>query len=518
MIYVFSVAQETAATSTQIERPMSSDNKRPAQSTTNDGPPSKVPATAGGAATPTDAQAAMGLTGTGAEQASGGASSDGQSIYVIERPMSIFGRKESVYKKCHKFMTFGFATANLQPVSTEAPVYQTSFLAEIPWHIPALYLTPGEFELIPNGSHVKSISVEVIYRGSTIQFETNASSTGLATLNQINNIGVAEGLNLTGWGSNISFASFNATQPMIPATIKKPKYAPVASNYRGMVRDYYGSPNGGGTGAGERFLGDVPKHQVGGHTFLYNYWANSSRTASTTEGQYTGWPCLAEKYQGLDGKTCTNQVVLQKSYNPKVAPIKTPLYGVGHGMPFGQGTTTTAATLSVPVGGQITHQRTANLAVQQGKIAASEIPITQLAAEIEAASGNISPVIWDIYSPIEKSQVYRTGFWGGTHPDVQPSVHVGVCPVPALSSSALLTEDAQFNQWTDTRAYWEVNVTMVVSENLPTAYPYATTPNIPWGDVMMQSVTKPAINVDPRNDGATFCSLYTTASASSLAD
>lgn len=491
----------------QVEKPPA--EKRPATTSDDTEPPTKTkpgPIQSNVISSSND----MGLTGTGQEIASGGGDSYGSEIYHIERPLTLFGRKETIYKKCHKFMTFGFATVNIEEPASSVNVFQTSYLAEIPWHVPALYLNEGEFNLIPDGSHVKEVTVQVVYRGSTIQFETNSSSTGLATLNQINNIGVAEGLNLTGWGSNVSFTGFNASQSMIPTGIRRPLYGSVLNTYRGMLRDYYGSNQGTSL-----FVGDVPKHQVGGQTFLYNYWANTSTNLTInspgTTGQYGGWPCLNEKVSSMDGKTCVNQVVLEKTYKPKVAPLKTPLTASGHGLPFPQAVGSATANLNVPCGGNITHSRVAGIAIQPSSLGG--IPVSQLTDETQNNASNSSTTEFSLFAPIEKSQYWRDGFWSGITPQAQPSVHIGVQPVPALSSAALLSEDAQFNQWTDTRGYWEVNVTMTVIEQQPTAYPYSSHANVPWGDVMMENVSKPAIATNLQSDGATFCGLYTTSAA-----
>lgn len=117
---------------------------------------------------------------------------------------------------------------------------------------------------------------------------------------------------------------------------------------------------------------------------------------------------------------------------------------------------------------------------------------------------------FDIYTPIEKSQYMKSGFWGTMEGHIQPSLHIGVQPVPALTTTALLASQAQFNNWTDTRAYWEVVATMTVEEYQPTAWPFATLANVPQGEVMQITnlANRPSALVDPRNDGATFAGLY----------
>nr|WPR17920.1 MAG: capsid protein [Skomarfal virus 23] len=448
----------------------------------------------------------MGLTGTGKEQASGGASSDGQMVHVIPKPMSMFGDRTNVYTKTHKFMTFGFAD-ELVDVGAEGVgnTWLTSYLAEVPWHIPAFYLNQSEFNLLSNSAHVQEISIEIAYRGSTIQFETAATATGLATLNQINDISVAHALNRTGWGSNVSYTAFSATQPMLPTGVDRPKYGPVPGNYRGMVRDYYGSEN-----SDINFLDDIPKHQTGRQCFLYNYWAMSTRGGNlvqTGNRMFGGWPALAEKIKQMDGKTVVNQVVASSTYNPKFAPIKPPLRSVGHGLPF----PTQNGTISVPGLGEMVNQRQANVQISNVPPTTTGIQQQSIEASYVMSNAGTNEPIFDIFTPIEKCQIGRSGMWGLNDAHIQPSVHIGVQPVPALSSAALLAENLVFNNWTDTRAYWEITATMKTKEMSPTHWPYATVANVPVGEQVAwaPAANRPLAITDARNDGATFGGLYT---------
>lgn len=463
-----------------------------------------VPAAALPGDVPEDLEMAS-LTGTAKEQASGMEGEDAMMVYYIEKPLSVFGAKTSTYKKSHKFMTFGFAPSFVIPnAGPNGDVMLTSYLAEVPWHIPAFYLNKSEFDLLPNGSQIESIAVEVIYRGSTIQFETNASTSGLATLNQINDIAVAHGLNRTGWGSNVRYTAFDNTEPMLPVSITRPTYGPVAGTYRGMLRDYYGSPNENG-----QFVEDVPKHQVARQTFLYNYWANSSRIkVGQTPGatMYGGWPCLSEKITQMDGKTVINQVVASSTYKPKLGVIKTPLRTQGHGLPF----PVAGQSIQVPGVGNLVNQRQSNIAIANVAPSTGGIQTERSETMYTMKNATVDLPTLDIYTPIEKSSYGSSGYWNVPEQHIQPSLHIGVQPVPALSSSATLAEDAQFNSWTDTRAYWEIVATMVIKEHLPTAWPYASAANVPIGEnvVWAPAVNRPAALTNPRNDGATFAGAY----------
>lgn len=458
---------------------------------------------------PNDLQEEMGLTGTGKEQASGGASSEGKPPYFIEKPLSVFDPRVNIYRKSHKFMTFGLAPAIISPAPITNPyTFLTTYLAEVPWHIPAFYLNQSEFDLLSNGSRVIELDVEVYYRGSTIQFKTAETATTLATLNQINDIAVAYALNKTGQGSSVNYSSFNATQPMIPTGIIQPIYGPlVTPAYRGMVRDYYGVNQ---TDIAN-FLGDVPKHQIGRQTFLYNYWAQSlignATPALPNNLQSGGWPNLADKIQQMDGKTVVNQCVAKMTYEPKQGPLKQPLRTIGHGLP----NPALGTTISVPNNGRLINS-------QNAQITTPAIPDSDgQKLSVVSLNTNFSndPAVdpaFDIYMPIEKSQIVRTGYWGQADCHVQPSLHIGVQPVPALSTDSMIPSASQFNNWTDTRAYWEIVATMKVKEHSPTEYPWASSANVPYGDnmVFVPASQTPAVQTNPRLDGATFAGLYTT--------
>lgn len=444
------------------------------------------------------------LPGTGKDQASGGASSDGMMVHYIERPISNFGTKESVYTKVHKVMTFGLAPAVIAAEGSTSSKWLTSYLAEIPWHIPAFYLSPCEFEIIPNGSQVKEVHIEVVYRGSTIQFETATSTSSIATLNQINDIAVATGLNRTGWGSNVRFKSFSGSQPMIPTGVRRPTYGHADGITRGMEFDYYGAENNTSD-----FNTAIPKHQIGRHVFLYNYWANSTRseTPAGSSSMFGGWPCLAEKINQMDGKTVVNQVVLQSSYTPKVGLLKKPLGVASHGLPY-------------PTGGEsfkiygldtFASKRGAYITIPSTDLDpyAMELQSTDNATTASNARSSIPD--FTNFLPIEKSQYARSGLWGNVEGHIQPSLHIGVQPVPALSTAAILGDNQNFNQWTDTRAYWEIKATMIVTEHMPTAWPLAYGANVPMGEQIMftEPANRPLAVMDPREDGATIAGLYT---------
>lgn len=434
----------------------------------------------------------MGLPGTGRGQADGGAGSDGQQVYAIARPISNFGSKTSTYTKSHKFMIFGIANNVLGPAVPAAGTVQnrilTTCLAEIPWHKLPLYLNQSEFDLLPDGARVVECSVDVVFRGTRIAFETNASATSLATLNQVSNLQVGIGLNKTGWGLNRFYSAFNQTQPMIPTSANAPMYqaSTTAPTYRGMVADYYGVSNED-TNFGN--AGYYPHHQTGSWTFLRNYFCLYTVAGNNTTAPKTGWPCLAEKIEQYDAKTVVNQSVAHCTYKPKMGHIKKPLGYLPVGYPITGG--------NIGVGGHLANFR--NTTILSG------VPNPDSSTSVESTSNAVRTYVagdFTFYDDIEKSQEMRQGPWGNLSPQVQPSVHVGVQAVPALTTAAL---SGTLNQWTDSMGYLDVTATITIIDDGPTHFPYALVANTSANNSVYRS------NFTINSDNSTFNGLYTSA-------
>lgn len=425
----------------------------------------------------------MPATGSGKEQSSGGASSQGMEFYKIERPLSIFSSRENIYQKVHKFMTFGYSS---RVIGSENTVALTTYLAEIPWHLPVMYLTPSEYNLLPDGTHVKALNISVKYRGSVIQFEVASSASGLATLNQINDIGVASAINKTGYGQNATIRSTEAGQPMVPLSITAPIYGPVAG-YKGLVRQLYGDPTD---------FGFIPNHQVGRQSFLNNYYCMLlSQTGSAATLRESGWPALVEKIDQIDGKTAVNSEVLNMSYQPKMGVIKQPIKFRQHAPPFPG---------SIAVQGSLPNSRACTINITGSS---TTEPLNVSNNETTSTQNNVlNSDIFSIYTPIEKSQFIRSGYWGEADAHIQPSAHIGVQPVPALTSTDTFTET---NLFTDTRAYWEVTCTMITTDRQPTNYPFIDNPNIPFGESVVVGQSIPPFNLNPSNETATWGGLHT---------
>nr|WPR17926.1 MAG: capsid protein [Crogonang virus 86] len=458
--------------------------------------------------------AGTGTAGSNAGQGGAPMAAGEAAAYQIERPFTSFGKKSSVYQKVHKVMTFGYADVIQSQEGTAGQRLWTNCLAEVPWHVPAFYLNQSEFNLIPNGSHIRRIHCSVRYRGATIQFTTNQTASEVAVLNQKQDIAFAHGLNRTGYGCNIRYTSASATQPMVTTGFSRPVYGPETGVFIGMVPYYYGSNNDSTT------FTNIPYHQAGRDVFLFNYWCTQSRAGSSgglnAFDLNGGWPCIASKITQLDGKTVVNQEITSSEYEPKMGMIKQPLKWAPIGLPWGsQGTTAS----SMPVGGNLVNTRNAIIINEAAGTVGINDGGRMRAQEQTSEAGNnqttTNSQTFDIYTPIEKSQWARSGFWGEHDAHIQPSIHVGVQPVPALEPTSSFSENPVQDQWTMTRGYWEITATMEVIEYQPTDRPYAPSANVAFGEqvVTIPNAARPSNWLNPALDGATRGGMYTVQGA-----
>lgn len=400
------------------------------------------------------------LPGTAMGQGGGGDgnAAPGSEIFVEDSPYTNFGRKMSTYRKVHRFLTFGIANTFIEKnVTGENQRWLTTALAEIPWHKPVAYMTPSEFQILPPGCYVSEVRARIVHRGTRIAFETGSSTTGLATLNQIQNVIVGFGLNKSGWGTSCSYTAFNATEPMLPTTIGTPSY----SNYQS---DWYGVSNNTLSGTSS-----IPCHQIGFKTPLRNYFSMVTKTTSDVQG---GVPCLQELLNMFDGKTTINQVIGEYKYKPKFGMLTAPLRHYRWGLPsFG-----TAPGLLIPTNGNRQDMITSTVFATTGS-GGDDYLIGSTAADTQ------TPSTFGYTTSIEKSQVTKQGAWGDYHgAQIQPSLHIGVQAIPALTTTVITSP---VSSWTDAQADFEVILEMDVVEYTPTKFPFAASANVPAGDIIL---------------------------------
>lgn len=471
--------------------------KRGATETAEGGPPAKV----GSGAAADSSSSSLPGTGHGEDPLRPG----GDHMVApgpIERPFGGMNIKIMNYRKVHRFLTFGLA---YRPVSfsrgtspnTFNEVFMVTPLAEIPWDRLFLYMNPSEYAILPSGSEVIECHVKVRQRNVRVAFQTNATTTEVATLNQNKNAVYGFGLRQNHRGVNVLPSTFDANQPMVvtaldsTTSVGKGAY----TDYDVDVNNLYGVPN---NDAG--FTTGTPRHQWGIPYILKRYYAGVNRS---NEPYNSGWPCFQNYIEEMDADSTSGCIFVEKTYKPVNGIIKNTFQSIDTAFPNGD--VTALANRNIREGiGMPRASRTLQVNVSAGEIESVQRQTNQSSLMAADAGTTIIPGTprAAITQFIEKSQVFCRG---GRDPDdrisSQPSLHVGVQPVPALTTSTFNSTAAD-NSFTDTQCYWEVIATCKVKVILPTERPLANIPNVPADDITYSAVDPTGgtlTTLNPRN-------------------
>lgn len=413
----------------------------------------------------------------------------------IERPLSnrtdMFSR---TYRKVHRFLTFGLAYNPIETAHSRGGTLTDSFmitpLAEIPWDRLFMYMNPSEYSLLPNGARVVSLHIKITQRNVRVAFQTNSSATALATLNQNKNVIYADGLRQYSNGCNAYPTTFTANEPMIVSALV-PDIG-LDTDYNTHVRQFYGVQNNE-TG----FATGVPRHQFGKPYILPFYYADIN---FTSEPQLSGWSCFQERYHEFNADTTSCSTFIERSYKPKMGLIKAPYDSITGGWPRYSGA---AGDITIATGGGIepNKQKTIHYNGTNSVLEATR-QMTQVGStELNAATDNyfsgyvnyqVAPVAGTfptnetvpmaITQLIEKDQLFRSGN-ENSRASSQPSLHIGVQPVPAISTTgfSVTYDDSSF---TDVQCYWEAVCTATVVSGYPTRKPLAFVGNVEPNELM----------------------------------
>jgi len=369
----------------------------------------------------------------------------------------------------HNLITKEIPIQNTLPAETQQ--YITTFLASLPWDKPYFYMTPSEHNLLSLNAMAKSCRVTVIHRGNRIAFETAASTTKLATLNNIQNIAVGYGLNKSGIGFDTRPIDFKAGSPMEPTDIDLDQYN---TEY---INKWYGHDQ---TQTTFNTLADV---QLGYKALLRRYF-----NIVTDRSKTCGIPSLAEKIQFFDGKTTINQVVANHTYDFELAPLKKQSVYYRFGIPQ---ITVGDTRLNIETNASLANALTFNLNNQnaQQHYTISQLPCQDMNdddIDTQLPTGNTYPDRHYYCLHMEKANYLKRGFYkpSGDSASLQPSVHIGIQPIPSLSTEALTGTTTAY---TDCQADFEVIAELDVEEGMGTNFPWLNGSNKAFGDMLFSS-------------------------------
>lgn len=409
----------------------------------------------------------------GTARAQGGVAEGMEGIVErIPRPMYHAHTQIRHYKKVHRILTFGLAYKPVAIARTGPPPYSDVFmvtsLAHIPWEYPFMYLNPSEYALLPPGARVKHVSCKVKAENVRIAFPTNASESNLATLNQNKFLRVGIALNQKVQCINAQPGGFNATQPMIATSI-----TPFSNtDYQNWVTNFYGVPNDDAT-APDVFTTQTPRHQFGIPWVAQFYCCPVTQTNDPTK---SGWEDFQSKLEEIkvDGPS---GYIAEVEYSPAIGLLKAPIQSIWTGIPS-SATPATAKTVAINSGAGNTQSRRIDTKIQNGQA----VGISEVSSDFarQPTSTNFS-----LTQPIEKNQRICSGIAPEYFAQSQPSLHVGVMPVPALTTSAINNETNN-SSFTDSQAYFEITCEMQVECAFPTLRPLATVANTSMGNMMYE--------------------------------
>nr|QID88583.1 VP [Ambidensovirus sp.] len=408
------------------------------------------------------------LPGTGNEPPS--APAEENAVAPIPQPYTNITSYIRYYRKVHRILTFGIAYKilhyEIKPSKESAAVidyfFMTTPLATVPWDYLFWYLNPSEFDTLPDGSSVNKVKCTIRQRRIRVAFPTNSSDSNLATLNQNKNMIIAHGLNKKLDFIPIKYITFKGTVShwRISMEMWEPTY------YNALNVELYGPTTF------DSFKMSVPQHQVGITTMMPIYGSMVYRAYEDgTTKRCDGWQCLQEHYKEYIGDDNDGAVLDEVEYVPQQGIVKRPIGGISRKF--------TDSMVGMYRGSATTEPRLHAISINRK--GTRDSGSSDAATITEDTSNSQNGYIWEPLSNsiqlIEKSQIYYNGLGPHHYPPVGNSLHVGVQPQPALTTT-LLTRSQSNSSFTDSQGYFEIIADIEINTLDMTLRPLARTSNV----------------------------------------
>lgn len=401
-------------------------------------------------------------------------------------------------KNAFSVVSYGFASkliphpGNPSTVTTTTAfaVLATTPLLEIPWDRVHMYINPGVYDSLPIGTYVKSVHCKVIQRNIRVAFETAASTTTLATLNQNKFTLTALGLNNKNdiRVTNMRYKVDSVDTAMVPTEVLDPKYDDIDECLYGYPQS---NPNFNGSGTGAN-LSAIPVVNFSFNNILHprNYlvaWNYGYKTAATTVSpKDRGWYNLSSHvYKTPTGKVIDKEIINQ-SYYPTYAPLKGQLEFAEYlrdtlNVNPPSGTTVVPVVLNSlsftdhNIGKQFDRTTLANVSAR------ADANPTESQANVTTDRNSYTLEVSRL-AYIEKGQYYKQIDADSDGKYVQPSIHIGVAAVPKLTTA---TDQLMPSEFTDVQSYFDVELSMVIGFNYSHQNTYQNVFNVNSNEVRM---------------------------------
>lgn len=392
----------------------------------------------------------MELPGTGE---SGGSDPDtgnpSSENSVIPRPIQSISGYKLVFRKNHCLLSYGLAWKISKLDGNSKSYLTTTSLMSIPVEQPYFYMTPAEFDWLPRGARCKNVKVSVVMRNPRTAFETNSSSTTLATLNQNKFIAMAEGLNLKTRGLDRAMKFGASTAAMVNQGTEE--Y--VKSHHETFIKAAYGSITK--APVFQEGFSALPCSQLMLPMMLNRYFC----TVATNDpiNKDIGWPNLSNYIRKGDASFLIGKTVASYSYTPTCGYLTQPYQMRVNGY-FGDESSEYA-------------NNSVSTINKNGNLLSSIVQTDLASGAMEQSDNNIIDYEsgeWanlakktgsHYMTPIEKFQYIMQGPRDAGKSHVQPSLHIGVFPVPRITTNELKTVPENY---TDIEVQWDIHAEMEV--------------------------------------------------------
>lgn len=435
---------------------------------------------------------------------SGGlATEKGTIIPAVPRPynfrmMDGFGHIKNVFS-C---LSYGFATrilphpGNITPATATSAfiVCATTPLLEIPWDRVNMYINQGVYDSLPIGSYVKSVHCKVIQRNVRVAFETAASTTSLATLNQNKFALMAVGLNTKNdiRVTNMRYSVADNATSMVPITLSDPVYSDIDECLWGYNQS---SNSFNGTNATATNSIAVPMINFSFNTTIHprNYltaWNTGYKATNSSNVNNVGWYNLSQHISKVPTTKVIDDVIINQSYYPTYAPLKGQL-GFCEYLRDTLNVTPPTGTAAVAV-----NFNTLSFNDHDNRKEFEKIVISNLSAANDSNPSETSTTVNTTRNNftlqvsrnalIEKGQFYKQIDSSHHGKYIQPSIHVGIAAVPKLTTAI---DQLYADEFTDVQSYYDVELDMVIGFNYQHNNTFQDTFNVNANEIRMASAT-----------------------------
>lgn len=369
---------------------------------------------------------------------------------IIPRPIGNTSGFTMVFRKVHTFISYGCGWKILQHGNTTGAYIGTTSLMNVPVDQPWFYMSPSEFKQLPRGTICTNVKVRGVMRNPRTAFETNSSTSSLATLNQNKFMVKGEGLNLSTRGFNRKLTFGNTAEPMDPTDHENDQ-----QEIKAFITKLYGQDLTGRFTCAAGY--GLPASYMNLPLMYNSYFCNFVNTNHNLGRM--GWERFNEHITKADASFTIGTTVVDYQYKPKVGLLTLP-----HD-PFFDGCVSVQEPNSVQF--NVLGLETGLLTSRDNINANSGLLMRESDNRVIYAGPNCWKNMFEndrYITNIDVGQYLRQMDTHKHSTTVQPSVHVGIYPVHKLTTATNSIVPVNF---TDVECTWDFETEMTVSFGCP---------------------------------------------------